>query len=720
MSTQLIVAIEGVGIASANQMLLFANGAAPSWDTAGAWRQVLTTIPSELASSVNFRDGGATIGGLSVELTRGEGVPAYLYEQRRVQIATLTAAQAYGDTTITLDKTTLANTPIVVGREVQRLGAHSGGGVYAVSRQLLQTTKEAHGVALTDNVAVYNADKVPYIKHRRLFLYRCNMDTAITYSSLELLYTGVISGVSAPSPDRIRIDSDALFTLAGELSFYRKRFEAVVNPGRSDITPRRYVALGEGREPIAVSPALFAIDEGAILKDEYGFTGTGITVIGFSEDDLYSQSVQELPSTPGKIHEVFHCTAPTGFAPSSLPLSSNLLTLLLQITLTTSHGNNSSYDLGIDGLGIGLPQSYVDVSGIEALRDRLGGELLEQPRLFVGLKNEPERFIEYFKPRLIAYGLALVSKANKLSLALLKDSGARNLPTLVEGVDLLGPSPVGDYEPPIQARRLDMGFDRVECEFGLLPGRGTIKDTFIDRRAIDAHPYGGGGSTAVNLEGVTDRATAQALCIDLIQRFHFEIPEVRVRALRSRADLEIGDLVAVTHSKIYKGTGGELGVSGAVMLITERALNLSDNTIEFVLYHVGALYDRVGDIAPAAVVTSYPGGQTVNVAQDAAGGGFQSGGGSAPGDTDLISVNDKCDIVTSEGVVRQANLQVQSKTATSITFNAPLSITPVAGDVVRFTSYDNQQTGQRDFASIADTTPSLGTAGDTPYEYTGF
>ncbi len=719
MTTQIIIAVEGIGVAAANQMLLFANGPRPGWDSANAWRQVLTTIPDQIASSVNFRDGSATIGGLSVELTRGEGVPASLYEQRRVKIATLAAAQTYGAITITLDDTTLANTPIVVGREVQRLGAHSGGGTYAASRALLKTTKAAHGIELTDNVAIYNADKVPYIKHRRLFVYRCNMQTAISYNSLELLYTGVVTGVSAPSPDRIRVDSDALFTLAGELKFYRKRFEAVVSPGRSDISPRRYVAIGEGRAPTQSSPALFAVDEGALIQDEYNVSGTGSTVLGFSEDDLFTTSIQELPSTPGKIHEVFHASALEGASTSTLPLSSNLLTLLLQITLTTAAGTNGPYDLGIDALGVGLPEDYVDIAGIEALRSKLGGELLEQPRLFIGLNNEPEAFIEYFKPRLIAYGLALVSKANKLSLALLRDSGARNLPTLVEGIDLLGPAPFGEGEPPVQSRRLDLGFDRVECEFGLLPGRGTIKDTFIDRRAIDAHPYGGGASTSVNLEGVTDRATAQALCIDLIQRFHFELPEVRVRALRSRADLEIGDLVAVTHSKIYKSTGGALSVTGAVMLITERALNLSDNTLEFVLYHVGALYDRVGDIAPAAVVTSYPGANTVNVAADAAGGGFQSGGGSAAGDTDLITPGDKCSIVTSEGVVRQSNLEVQSKTSTSITFATALSITPVAGDVVRFASYDNQLTGQRNFASIADNTPTLGTAGDAPYEYTG-
>ena len=105
----------------------------------------------------------------------------------------------------------------------------------------------------------------------------------------------------------------------------------------------------------------------------------------------------------------------------ALPLSSNLLTLLFQI-LTTSHdGNNGAYDLGIEDLGLNIPESLVDVAGIEQVRANLG-DLLVQGLLVLGLDGEPLDVFEFFKEALLPYGVVICDKGGKLSVAELNDN----------------------------------------------------------------------------------------------------------------------------------------------------------------------------------------------------------------------------------------------------------------------------------------------------------
>jgi hypothetical protein len=722
LSTQYIIAIEAVGSGALNRLYLFASGAAPSWDSNNAWQYALKdSFPGEIGGSVSFRDGTCTIGGISVELIRTATAAARLYEQRRTKIAELAAIQGNSAVTITLSVTTLSNTTIVVGREVQRLGAHSGGGVYPTTRARLATRQEAHGIGAQDNITIYNADYVPYLKDRRLFLYRCNMATATAYGDLELLYTGIVRGVGAPTPEVIRVDADSLWTLPDRVRFYRRRWVGVASPGASSLTPPRTMINSNTTDLISPSPALISLDGKCLLTLPYTTAG-GVFVASASANDLYATSAPEVPEKATGAFEVLHCTGEEGDDTAAV-LSGNLLTLWLQALTTTDEGNNGVYDLGIKGFGLGVPQGNVDIAGVELVRASLGDALLWQPRLFVGLDNEPEKFLDYFRPRLLAYGLAGVATASTIKIIALKDNGSSITAALVEGVDIVGPAQFVEVEPPSQARRFDLAFDRVQAPFALLPGAGSITDTFIDRKAQHANVYGDSSNEEINCEGLTDRALVSDLAIGLIHRFHHEIPEVSLKALRTRSDVELGDLVLITHSKVYKGTGGTLSVSNALMLVVERSLDLSTNLISLRLLYVGALYDKAGAIAPAAVVDSYDPASpaVVVVEQTAAGGGFASGLiDTAPRDTALILAGYKLDLCTSEGVVRDAGLEVASVTNTSITFTTTPSPAPVAGNVIRFSSFDTCTTAQQEnFAWLADATPTLGAGGVAAFEYTG-
>ena len=728
MSTQTVIAIEGVGKTSSNQKYLFASGPAPAWDSAGVWVQSLISPSSgEIASSVDFRSGNATIGGVSLELVRSQFVAARLYESRRVSIARLTAPLLKGATTVSLSSTALSGFSVVIGREVIELGTYNAvTSSYPATRGRLDTEDLAHNIGPQDNTQVYNAVHTPYLKHRRLFLYRLNTSTATSYASLELMYSGILTSIAAPTPERIRIDADSISLTIERSKFYTERYNVDVlqtpndTAGRVQWLASSLVGAGRLKRPLTSSPALFTVDYGALIQSEYNSSaGENWSSLHFGPQDLFSISVQSLPDPPTRLSEVLHCNAAPGAATNALPLSPNILTLFLQILTTTATGGNGSYDCGINGLGLGIPQSYVDFIGIEQVRAALGEEALRQPRLFLGLSEEPEDFVEYFKARLLAYGLAIVSTSTQITVVLLRDSGARNLPTLIEGVDLVGPGVPNDFDPPHQARRFDLSFDRLECGFSILPGRGPIVDTFIDSNARGAQPYSEGANLKINCEGIADRAVVTGLALDLIGRFHFEIPEVRVSALRTRSELELGSLVAVTHSKIFQKTGGALGVTLEPMLIVGRRLDLSKNIIDFTLLHLGALFDRVGDIAPAAVVTAYPGGAVISVAQNEGGGGFQSGTLTEDKDTSLIAAGYKVDLCTNEGVVRQAGLEVLSVAATQVTLTTTPTVTPAAGDVLRFSSYDTTTPAQKDFAALADSSYVLGSGNADPYEWTG-
>lgn len=732
MSTDLVFAIESIGVAGAtDRQLYFAKGVAPSWDSDSAWvESCWSDFPSEISSVVSFFDGDSSIGSLSLELfamaqtQSGSTIASILYNQIRVSLGELTQALTASDTDVYLSTSTLSGRKVVIGREVIALGTYSGGRYQGSTRGLLGTSASSHGVSASDFVQVFDASKGPILNWRRVTLYRRAPDAA-SYADLDALWSGVITGVSAPSPERLRIDLDsALSAIEGSVILSQQARAIDVN--------------GEGvifKIPTpdivgSVADALFCADGEVVVKDAQDLL-TGLTWV-YLLDARIQRALdapgrpQVIPDQPKDVYQVFYASGDRSTSTSSLPLSRNLLTCFLQLLTTTTTGTNGDFDVGAtsgaDILGLAIPKHLVDFATIKRIRDSLG-DALETDLLLFGLDGSPLDVIDFFRTALRPFGVAIIDKAGLISVASLQDNDP-DATTLDESTDLVGPAGIPETDPVAQVRRLDMCVDAYSVSFSQVPGHDLITDRFVNvaRRLINI--YGEKNAPTLELPFFSSRDKVTSVILPLLQRFDDPIPELTLTALRTRVDIELGDLVKLTHSKVFNATGGTRGVTDALCLCVERTLDLSSNLLTLRLLFVGAIYARSGLIAPSAVVDSVVGSTITlyeNYLDDAR--AFQSGLEDATGAgqydiTNFIQgdVIDHCD---STGAVYQ-QLTISSLTSpTTIVVTPSPSPAPARGDVLRLGSYDDVATARQDrFAWLADSNGELGSGNDPGKEYT--
>ena len=740
MASDIVFTIEGLGVGSTQRQLYFARGNSPSWDSNNAWvESCWSKMPGEIESSISFLDGGTTIGGLTLEVfaeakaQQGQTLASMLYNQTRVSIGTLQAdiTSTSGSISLGAAVTGLAGTHICLGREVILLVSHSGSGVYVCTRGRWGTTASSHSAS--DFAEVFSALAGPVLRYRQVTLYRVDLDAASAYSSLEQLGVFVIYAITAPSPEVIRIECDSMISMfeKGTIlnDLWRSPVTEVVTtvrtaPNTPDVTAPSLKARQEKLRSSSAT-ATFSIDGEAVIKPTVQTQGGNHYVIqGFNNSDIVrdldaSPRVQVLPDQPKEGWECFVCSDDDTDI-DALPLSRNLLTLLLQVLTTSKSGTNGDYDLGIEDLGMAIPSTLIDVAKIEQTRAELGS-LLDQDLMVLGLDGEPLEVFGFFKEALLPYGVVICDSGGLLSVASLSDNDPDAI-TITETADILGPASTPQRGAPAQTRRMDLAMDAISVSFMEVPGFDPVVDTLVDGERRRLTIYGADTPRALSLRYIKSRDRLISTLLPYLQRFHDDIPQITITVLRTRAaELELGDLIKVTHSKIYSALDGVRGVTGELMLITSRVLSLEENTITLTLLDVGAIYTLTSVIGPSALVESGSSGTTINIAEDFADGGFQSGLISAfPLDVSSFSVGDviqHCD---------QRGVKIQGLTVTGFT-TAPSSLLvsstpsplPVAGDVIRLERYSpsGNASAKERFAYIADTSGTLNPT-DSGKEYT--
>jgi len=741
MPTDIAFTIEGLGATASSTQLYFARGTAPSWDVNSAWvDSCWSQMPGEIETSVSFLDGASTIGGLTLEVfanaksQAGNTIASMLYDQTRVSVGTLQTDINSASTTIQLDSaaTGLAGKHIAIGREVIYLGTHAGSGQYTgLARGRWGTRAESHSAS--DFAEVFDAIKGPVLRYRKVTLFRVDLDSASSYSDLEQLGVFLIYTITAPTPEVIRIECDSIASMFDGRTILNDLWRAPAGLRRTRVVAGSQVLqdvtvseLSAPQDKLRATPstATFSIDGEAVIKKTAVAEGNLYKVSDFTEADIVraldaSPRLQSLPDRPKEGWECFYCSD-LDTDVDALPLSSNLLTLFLQI-LTTSHdGNNGAYDLGIEDLGLNIPESLVDVAGIEQVRANLG-DLLVQELLVLGLDGEPLDVFEFFKEALLPYGVVICDKGGKLSVAELNDNDP-DAPTISETTDILGPASTPAREAPAQSRRMDLSMDAISVSFKGVPGFDPVVDTLVDGERRRFSVYGSDTPRELSLKYIKDRRGVMGILLPLLQRFHDDIPQIVLTVLRTReGDLQIGDLVKVTHSKIYKAINGERGVTGELCLVTSRVLSLSDNTLTVTLLDVGALYGLTALVGPSAVVESGASGTNIPIAEDFADGGFQSGLGTAyPKDVSSFSVGDILQHVDANGVFIQNLTMIGFATSpSSIDVSSTPSPLPVAGDILRLVRYSpsGNTSAKERFAYIADSNGTLNPT-DPGKEYT--
>lgn len=726
--------IEGVGRLTddINRLYYFSKGPAPSWDTDEVWVRAVQGFPGENGSTVDFARGETTIGarrivvGSGYTTQQGRSVGSLFYDQTRVQVASATAELVNpGSTPITLDRTDIPDgTNVTWGREVMRITSHLGGGQYAVQRGRLGTLAVPHPVGPTDHTGVLDADRVPVLRWRRMTFYHKPMGAA-SYDDLEAFWAGFISNVEASSPETIRFDAYSLFHILRDMQVCRNLWRSdprlPTNLGTSG-TVRQYAGKGA---PARTSPADISLDEKLLVRSDYSTTAGTTTVTVEPSDVATICEGRTIPDDVDRVWECFHCNGDdtdTG----SLPLSSNVVTLALQLLTTTPGGQNGPYDVGVEDLGCGVDIDLVNVAAFEDVRARYG-DLLFQDRLVLGFDGNAVGVYDWLVAKLLPYGIALIDTGTQIGLVGLQDNATLVTAQLREREEILGPASIPRRDPPFQRRRVDMDLDEATVRWGYVPGTGPNSTTFTSAARRGINLYGGNQNRTYDLYGVGSEAIAELITAAQVQRFHDTIPEIRLSAKRGTCPAP-GELVLVTHSKIYGAFGGVRGVTAAPMLVTHRIAWMDQNVEEVRLLDVGALYGRVGVIAPSGVVESWASGTgTLILKPDLSGGGFQSGDtATAPKDVSDFEVGDIVDLRDSTGVVRVAGLEIATlNTSTnSMTFTvAPDTggspVTPVAGDVLRVSDYDRSIERQKNrYAYISNSDGQLGAFNVDGQEYT--
>ena len=215
------VKIEGLG-----------NAAAPHDDKRWRWSQmyqevptgggdlyvpVMVDFPTSFAAEIDFRGARSSLGGFAFEV-QAQGIGASgitaasrLYRSRYVPIGFVGVAMTAAVETITINDAggsgiTSLTVPlgIALERECLVLTAHNGSGVYACKRGEFGTIAVSHAIGAADDTAIFESEHWHIPADREVVLFRCQRNRDLTNE--ETIVRGVVRDVSAPTPDRIRID----------------------------------------------------------------------------------------------------------------------------------------------------------------------------------------------------------------------------------------------------------------------------------------------------------------------------------------------------------------------------------------------------------------------------------------------------------------------------------------------------------------------------------
>lgn len=713
----------------------------PANDSGGLYiRAMDLTVPPEVSFGVDFLGGRSTIGGLRVDLLALPTIRQHFYRSDPQLVAQLTVGVDADDTSFSTDTSGLAGTTVVIGTEVVYLVSEGASGVYSVTRGVLGSLARPHGssgVAVdgTVDTAIYSATAggAMATPGRKIDLLRVDSDG--TYADEVVLWAGVINDVDLVGGTVVQLSCNGALDLLQGGRICRDLWrgdlvdQGVTAPDRSWAYHDRRGG-GTSVRSVAVaadSRTLYSWGGSALVSDAAPGTNSNSAVLSDDGDPILVAGSPPIDwgSPPKSIWCAYstHPSAPDLDASGSR-LSPNLAVLTLQLLTTSASGVNydvvggaASYDLGIEDLGLGIPWSLVDVAGIEALAERLGGGLtptdgglLYRPHIHLGLKSaDPVDVYALLAPEWHALGCVLTEgRGGQITVVDLGDDAD------LDAVEITVDQVIDDVA---QSRRM-VTVDRVLLEWNNAPGVGTRTDKWDDVFNAQRSLIPRQRDARLSAPGLANEAIARLLSAVFVQRWRLPIPPVTL-IVTADVDLWPGQAVRVTHPVIVDADG-TFGVTASTMLVVGRSVRLEAATATYQFLDVGAIYDRRAKWAPSGRVSSAPTSTSVVLVQNY----VTSGNGVYADDIDAIAAaadlgTVKCDILhRTDCSLVTAGLTVSSvNTGTrTITFTGAHGAT--ATDFVVLSSYDEQVADNQDaWASMADDGRTLGAAGDAGHQW---
>lgn len=275
-------------------------------------------------------------------------------------------------------------------------------------------------------------------------------------------------------------------------------------------------------------------------------------------------------------------------------VEANPLDIILQ--LLTSGGGGGAYDVLVDGLGIS--QSLIDVTAIEALRDLT----FPTHTYRLGLYNISNalQFIEkeLLEPNNLRF---TYSRDSKITLALLNSSA------FVEELDVM------THDSIHKSPKVDIDdnkiVNRIKVEWGYDESTGDFleRSEYSDAASIAA--YGEKTPLSFQFKGLKSDLEGQTL-VDafangLLERLSTPTPEITLNAFVSKSLLNVGDKTFLRTDRV-PNANGRLNFAEEIEII-EQAINFQTGDVAFKLAFTTYTGSRPGYIAPSdsiAVVTA--------------------------------------------------------------------------------------------------------------------
>jgi len=393
-----------------------------------------------------------------------------------------------------------------------------------------------------------------------------------------------------------------------------------------------------------------------------------------------------------------------GSEDATVTISGNPIDILLKCITSTGAGTNGDYDVYTEANSIGLDDSFVDVAGIEAVRDdwfpgdshymrfsiseRIKAKDFFETEIFKVLNIYPVidglgRFsIKPFKPPLAALDeVQSFTADNTIGLPKLDF----NLGSLVNEIQI-------EYDWNTTTEVYDSEVFYIDSTSVNNRGPGKKPITIKSKGLHTSHSPASISGRATSVLGVRKNR--------IFGRFASPPMSLKLKTFFNRWITEVGDIVPFTHSKVPDVDSGTRGLSAERMEVIKKNVDWRKGTVSFDLLNTGFNKGTYSVISPTMTVVSATDGENFVV----------SAADAAKYDNFTLPEFQLCDSGMRQKVAAKTLLSVNTTTG-ACTCDA-LGVTPAAGDFVLFPDYNNATTEQKLYGYIADSGDNLGTADD--------
>jgi hypothetical protein len=526
----------------------------------------------------------------------------------------------------------------------------------------------------------------------------------VAYSNLP------VGGLASP----LYFDADELFFDAAQLTFggatANKTYLINISGASQRVTPE------EGRASIGglTFTLLDKNDEitAMLASDAYHFHRKRCTIStgysGMSYADLVTVMVgwvTDIKLSGDGLSYVFSVTDPIkwmqrkifrGAEDSTVTLGGNPINIMLQVLTSTGAGTNGDYDTLAAANGLGINDDYINVSGIEAVRDDWFPGPANRFSFSITKRIQAKKWLEQeiFK---VLNVYPVIDATGKFNIKPMKPPLAAT--TTVQSFtedNIIG---IPQYD-------LNLGgvVNEVETSYDWNEGNTEFdtQDFYIDSTSVNNR---GPGKSPLTFEskGITTALGGSDFFSKrkqkIFSRYAAPPPKITVQTWFSNWLTEAGDIVPFTHSKVPDIANGTRGLTNERMEVINRTIDWRKGKVKLELLATGFGKDPYCQISPSMTVTSGTSNTEFEVSS---------------ADAAKFSIGDEIAMHYANMVVQSANVTITNISGTTITVDT-LGATPSAGWIAQYAVYDSCTTDQKLYWFASDGSDYLGAANDAAH-----